>query len=152
MHAKYNPRKLYDDVIFTCTRIDRCTLKNVFSKTEMLGILICVLIFLLAGACSSSHFWGIVVGRKLKTTLECSWHDCLPSHLEQFSCFSPKKFPPIQNAPFFTYAPFFTAPLWTYSTVCRTQMPDPKTYRQHFESKHPKFPLPEELKSVVQLK
>merc|ERR1711988_1083963 len=36
--------------------------------------------------------------------------------------------------------------------VCKTQMPDPKTYRQHFESKHPKFPLPAELKDVVQLK
>jgi len=36
--------------------------------------------------------------------------------------------------------------------VCRTQFPDPKTYRQHFESKHPKAPLPEELKDVAQLK
>ena len=36
--------------------------------------------------------------------------------------------------------------------VCRTQMPDPKTYRQHFESKHPKVALPPELKDVVQLK
>jgi hypothetical protein len=27
-------------------------------------------------------------------------------------------------------------------------MPDPKTYKQHFESKHPKSALPEELKSV----
>jgi len=33
--------------------------------------------------------------------------------------------------------------------VCKTQMPDPKTYRQHFENKHPKNPLPEELKDVV---
>ncbi|KER32952.1 LOW QUALITY PROTEIN: hypothetical protein T265_12705, partial [Opisthorchis viverrini] len=33
-------------------------------------------------------------------------------------------------------------------TVCKTQMPDPKTYRQHFENKHPKNPLPEELKDV----
>lgn len=32
--------------------------------------------------------------------------------------------------------------------VCRSQMPDPKTYKQHFESKHPKQPLPEELKDV----
>ncbi|KAI1243546.1 hypothetical protein IHE44_0001176 [Lamprotornis superbus] len=30
-------------------------------------------------------------------------------------------------------------------TVCRTQMPDPKTFKQHFESKHPKTPLPPEL-------
>ena len=29
--------------------------------------------------------------------------------------------------------------------VCRSQMPDPKTYKQHFESKHPKQPLPAEL-------
>lgn len=29
--------------------------------------------------------------------------------------------------------------------VCRSQMPDPKTFRQHFESKHPKQPLPPEL-------
>ncbi|KAG5441960.1 Zinc finger protein 706 [Clonorchis sinensis] len=34
-------------------------------------------------------------------------------------------------------------------TVCKTQMPDLKTYRQHFENKHPKNPLPEELKDVV---
>jgi len=33
--------------------------------------------------------------------------------------------------------------------VCKTQMPDPKTYKQHFENKHPKNPLPEELKSVA---
>lgn len=31
--------------------------------------------------------------------------------------------------------------------VCKAQMPDPKTYRQHFENKHPKNPLPEELKN-----
>uniref|UniRef100_A0A5F8G2B5 C2H2-type domain-containing protein n=1 Tax=Monodelphis domestica TaxID=13616 RepID=A0A5F8G2B5_MONDO len=30
-------------------------------------------------------------------------------------------------------------------TVCKTQMPDPKTFKQHFESKHPKTPLPPEL-------
>ena len=28
------------------------------------------------------------------------------------------------------------------------QMPDPKTYKQHFESKHPKADLPDELKNV----
>jgi len=33
-------------------------------------------------------------------------------------------------------------------TVCRSQMPDPKTYKQHFENKHPKSPLPDELKDV----
>lgn len=32
--------------------------------------------------------------------------------------------------------------------VCKAQMPDPKTYKQHFENKHPKSDLPEELKSV----
>ncbi|XP_004077663.2 zinc finger protein 706 isoform X1 [Oryzias latipes] len=32
--------------------------------------------------------------------------------------------------------------------VCRTQMPDPKTFKQHFESKHPKSPLPPELAGV----
>ncbi|KAM4706146.1 zinc finger protein 706 isoform 1-T2 [Rhinophrynus dorsalis] len=33
-------------------------------------------------------------------------------------------------------------------SVCRTQMPDPKTFKQHFESKHPKVPLPPELVDV----
>ncbi|NP_001086664.1 zinc finger protein 706 L homeolog [Xenopus laevis] len=33
-------------------------------------------------------------------------------------------------------------------SVCRTQMPDPKTFKQHFESKHPKNPLPPELVGV----
>ncbi|XP_039260282.1 zinc finger protein 706-like [Styela clava] len=32
--------------------------------------------------------------------------------------------------------------------VCKSQMPDPKTFKQHFESKHPKSPLPEELKDI----
>lgn len=32
--------------------------------------------------------------------------------------------------------------------VCRSQMPDPKTFKQHFESKHPKSPLPPELASI----
>ena len=32
--------------------------------------------------------------------------------------------------------------------VCKTQMPDPKTFKQHFESKHPKTPLPPELADV----
>jgi len=30
-------------------------------------------------------------------------------------------------------------------TVCMAQMPDPKTYKQHFENKHPKVALPEDL-------
>jgi len=33
-------------------------------------------------------------------------------------------------------------------SVCMSRMPDPKTYKQHFESKHPKSPLPAELKDV----
>jgi len=33
-------------------------------------------------------------------------------------------------------------------SVCRSMMPDPKTYKQHFENKHPKNPLPAELKEV----
>lgn len=32
--------------------------------------------------------------------------------------------------------------------VCRTQMPDPKTFKQHFESRHPKSPMPAELVDV----
>ena len=33
--------------------------------------------------------------------------------------------------------------------VCRSQIGDPKTYRQHFESKHPKAPTPEDLKQFI---
>ncbi|CAH3182220.1 unnamed protein product [Porites evermanni] len=33
-------------------------------------------------------------------------------------------------------------------SVCKSQMPDPKTYKQHFESKHPKATLPAELASA----
>ena len=33
-------------------------------------------------------------------------------------------------------------------SVCKAQMPDPKTYRQHFENKHPKNDLPDDLKDV----
>uniref|UniRef100_A0A8C0CQ51 Zinc finger protein 706 n=1 Tax=Balaenoptera musculus TaxID=9771 RepID=A0A8C0CQ51_BALMU len=33
-------------------------------------------------------------------------------------------------------------------TICKTQMPDPKTFKQHFESKHPKTPLPPELVDI----
>ncbi|XP_074606915.1 zinc finger protein 706-like isoform X1 [Acropora palmata] len=33
-------------------------------------------------------------------------------------------------------------------TVCKSQMPDPKTYKQHFESKHPKASLPAEIASA----
>lgn len=30
----------------------------------------------------------------------------------------------------------------------QAQMPDPKTYKQHFENKHPKNDLPEDLKEI----
>ncbi|XP_015790282.1 zinc finger protein 706 [Tetranychus urticae] len=33
--------------------------------------------------------------------------------------------------------------------VCKSQMPDPKTYKQHFENKHPKAPMPAELQDVA---
>ena len=33
--------------------------------------------------------------------------------------------------------------------VCRSMMPDPKTYKQHFTNKHPKNTIPEELKDVI---
>ncbi|XP_018304005.1 zinc finger protein 706 isoform X2 [Mycetomoellerius zeteki] len=33
-------------------------------------------------------------------------------------------------------------------TVCKAQMPDPKTYKQHFENKHPKTELPDDLKNI----
>lgn len=33
-------------------------------------------------------------------------------------------------------------------SVCKSLMPDPKTYKQHFENKHPSATLPEELKDV----
>merc|ERR1719228_2607801 len=33
-------------------------------------------------------------------------------------------------------------------SVCMALMPDPKTYRQHFENKHPKNPIPQELQAV----
>jgi len=33
--------------------------------------------------------------------------------------------------------------------VLQTQMPDPKTYKQHFENKHPKNEMPPELLSVA---
>ncbi|XP_005108814.1 zinc finger protein 706 [Aplysia californica] len=32
--------------------------------------------------------------------------------------------------------------------VCKALMPDPKTFKQHFENKHPKAPLPPELQEV----
>ncbi|XP_064071549.1 zinc finger protein 706-like [Vanessa tameamea] len=32
--------------------------------------------------------------------------------------------------------------------ICKAQMPDPKTYKQHFENKHPKNELPEDLKAI----
>ncbi|KAA0196209.1 hypothetical protein HAZT_HAZT001285 [Hyalella azteca] len=32
--------------------------------------------------------------------------------------------------------------------VCRGLMPDPKTFKQHFENKHPSSPMPEEIKDA----
>jgi len=31
----------------------------------------------------------------------------------------------------------------------QAQMPDPKTYKQHFENKHPKSELPDDLKEIA---
>merc|ERR1712088_55357 len=33
-------------------------------------------------------------------------------------------------------------------SICMAQMPDPKTYKQHFENKHPKAALPAELQTI----
>ncbi|KAK9878780.1 hypothetical protein WA026_023800 [Henosepilachna vigintioctopunctata] len=33
-------------------------------------------------------------------------------------------------------------------SICRAQMPDPKTYKQHFQNKHPKLDMPDFLKKV----
>jgi len=33
-------------------------------------------------------------------------------------------------------------------SVCKAQMPDPKTYKQHFENKHSKLALPDDLKEL----
>lgn len=35
-----------------------------------------------------------------------------------------------------------------FQMLFQTQMPDPKTFKQHFESKHPKSPKPPELVNV----
>ena len=32
--------------------------------------------------------------------------------------------------------------------IQQAQMPDPKTYKQHFENKHPKNDMPDDLKSI----
>jgi len=40
------------------------------------------------------------------------------------------------------------AALKAQCSVCKAQMPDPKTYKQHFENKHPKNDLPNELKDI----
>jgi len=34
-------------------------------------------------------------------------------------------------------------------SVCRSMMPDPKTYKQHFENKHPKNPIPADLQQAL---
>ena len=33
-------------------------------------------------------------------------------------------------------------------SVCRSMLPDDKSYKQHFESKHPKAPLPADLLNI----
>ena len=33
-------------------------------------------------------------------------------------------------------------------SICKAQMPDPKTYKTHFENKHPKADLPAELREL----
>jgi len=40
------------------------------------------------------------------------------------------------------------AALKSTCAICKALMPDPKTYKQHFENKHPKNELPAELKEV----
>lgn len=35
-----------------------------------------------------------------------------------------------------------------YIFYLQAQMPDPKTYKQHFENKHPKNELPDDLKNI----
>jgi len=43
--------------------------------------------------------------------------------------------------------------LCQYIMLCfiflQAQMPDPKTYKQHFENKHPKSELPDDLKEIA---
>ncbi|CAG0900834.1 unnamed protein product [Cyprideis torosa] len=34
-------------------------------------------------------------------------------------------------------------------SVCKALMPDPKTYKQHFENKHPKMPIPDDLAAAT---
>ncbi|TRY72268.1 hypothetical protein TCAL_03118 [Tigriopus californicus] len=40
------------------------------------------------------------------------------------------------------------AALKSACAVCKALMPDPKTYKQHFENKHPKNEIPPELKDI----
>ena len=47
---------------------------------------------------------------------------------------------------------FCHIPFWNWSishSFLKSLMPDLKTYKQHFENKHPKATMPEELKDVV---
>lgn len=39
--------------------------------------------------------------------------------------------------------------LFIFSQKIKAQLPDPKTYKQHFENKHPKAEMPAEIKDVV---
>lgn len=38
---------------------------------------------------------------------------------------------------------------FSFLFFAQSQMPDPKTYKQHFENKHPKSEMPAELKDVI---
>jgi hypothetical protein len=42
----------------------------------------------------------------------------------------------------------FSEIIIAFISLLQSQMPDPKTYKQHFENKHPKNDLPEDLKDV----
>lgn len=44
-----------------------------------------------------------------------------------------------------SFRPVFCLKSRVFNWKLQTQMPDPKTYRQHFENKHPKATLPAEL-------
>lgn len=39
--------------------------------------------------------------------------------------------------------------LTSICSLCKAAMPDCKTYKMHWDSKHSKYPYPEELKEVV---
>ncbi|TNN02901.1 hypothetical protein fugu_010388 [Takifugu bimaculatus] len=49
---------------------------------------------------------------------------------------------------FLRHCYFLNADFPPFKCFFQTQMPDPKTFKQHFESKHPKSPMPPELVNV----